>query len=360
MALKRKRESRPLLRVFAGIGFFVGTCGAGVVGYRVAGWSTIDAVYMVIISIFGVGYGEVRPVETAELRTFTMSLIVAGYGAAIYAVGGFVQLVTEGEINRALGARRMTRDIDKLEEHTILCGYGRVGRILAAELTRAGTQLVVIDRDRDKILEAEADGHLVVSGDAASEAVLREAGIAKATYLAAVLPSDAANVFVTLTATDLSHNVLVIARAADPASETKLRRSGASHVILPAAIGAERIGNLITRPTVEGFLASHSELRGGLAEEIAKIGLRIEELTLPPGCPLSGRTIDAIEIGGNHGFLIVGLRRANGTITVDPEDDTLLYDGDTVIVVGHGGDLPALRQRYELKREVYYRGARIS
>lgn len=358
--MNRRRESKSVLRVLAGLGFFVGTCAAGVVGYRFAGWSTIDAVYMVIISIFGVGYGEVRPVDTPELRTFTMSLIVAGYGAAIYAVGGFVQLVAEGEINKAMGARRMTRDIEKLEEHAILCGYGRVGRILAKELAQAGSPLVVIDREREKIAEAENDGHLVVSGDAASESVLRQAGIEKAAYLAAVLPSDAANVFVTLTATDLSRNVLVIARAEDPASESKLRRSGAEHVILPAAIGAERIGSLIMRPTVEGFLASHGELRGGLGEEIAKIGLRMEELTLPPGCPLSGRTIDTIEIGGNHGFLIVGLRRADGTVTVDPDDDTTLFDGDTVIVVGHSNDLPELRRRYELKREVYYRGARLS
>jgi voltage-gated potassium channel len=347
-------------RVMRGAGCFAATFALGVVGYRAAGWSAIDAVYMVIISIFGVGYGEVRPVETPELRVFTMSLIVAGYGAAIYAVGGFVQLVTEGEINRALGERRMTRDIDKLANHTILCGYGRVGRILAAELAQADSALVVVDRDRDKIVAAEADGHLVVHGDASTEAVLAAAGIDKAGYQAAVLPSDAANVFVTLTATDRNRSLMVIARAEDPASESKLRRSGADHVILPAAIGAQRIGNLITRPTVEAFLAARAELRSDVAEEFARIGLKIEELTLAPGGPLSGKTVGAIEIGGNHGFLIVGLRRADGTVTVDPDDDEVLRDGDTVIVVGHTNDLPELRRRYELRQEVFYRGARMA
>ncbi len=314
---------------------------------------------MVIITIFGVGYGEVQPIDTPELRVFTMSLIVAGYGAAIYAVGGFVQFITEGEINRALGARRMTRGIENLKNHTILCGYGRVGRILAAEIAKSGTDLVVVDRDREKILAAEGDGHLVVSGDAANEAILTEAGIEHAAHLAAVLPSDAANVFVTLTALGLNRSVLVIARAEDPASESKLRRSGADQVILPAAIGAQRIANLITRPSAEDFLASRDELRGDLGDELAKLGLQVEELTLPPGCPLTGHPIGDIEIGGNHGFLIVGLRRADGRVTVNPDDSETLSDGDTVIVVGHKNDLPELRKRYELEREVYYRGARV-
>ncbi len=150
--------ARPIRRVVAGVAFFLGTCAIGFFGYWIAGWSAMDALYMVVITVFGVGYGEVQPVASGELRAFTISVIVAGYGAAIYAVGGFVQLVTEGEINRALGARRMTRGVAKLRDHTILCGYGRVGRILAASLADSGALLVVVDRDRDKILEAEASG----------------------------------------------------------------------------------------------------------------------------------------------------------------------------------------------------------
>jgi voltage-gated potassium channel len=314
---------------------------------------------MVVITVFGVGYGEVQPVASEELRAFTISVIVAGYGAAIYAVGGFVQLITEGEINRALGARRMTRGVAKLRDHTILCGYGRVGRILAASLAESGASLVVVDRDRDKILDAEAAGHLVVSGDAADEGVLHEAGIEHAAQLAAVLSNDAANVFVTLTATGLNRHLTVIARAEEPSSEAKLRRSGADHVILPAAIGAHRIANLITRPSAEQFLADGAGARSDIGEELKQLGLQIEELRLPSGSPLVGRPLEAIEIGGNHGFLIVGLRRADGSVQVNPDDGETLRDGDTVIVVGHANDLPALRKRYELEREVYYRGARM-
>ncbi len=351
--------ARPIRRLVAGLLFFVGTCAAGVVGYRLAGWSTIDAFYMVVITIFGVGYGEVRPVETPGLRAFTSGVIVAGYGAALYAVGGFVQLVTEGEINRALGARRMNRGIRQLRDHTILCGYGRVGRILAERLTTKHTELVVIDTDREKIIEAEGDGHLVVLGDAADESVLAEAGVRHAAQLAAVLSDDSANVFVTLTATGINRHLIVIARAENPASESKLRRSGADHVILPAAIGADRIANLITRPSAEELLARSDGLRDDLGEELAPLGLQIEELRLPGDSPLVGQPLRAIEIGGNHGFLIVGIRRADGRVTLNPEDDALLADGDTVIVLGHSDDLPELRHRYELEKKVYYRGARV-
>jgi len=169
--------ARPIRRLLAGVFFFVATCVVGVLGYRIAGWDTIDAIYMVVITIFGVGYGEVRPVDTPELRAFTSGVIVAGYGAALIAVGGFVQLITEGEINRALGARRMNRGIRELRDHTILCGYGRVGRILARDLVEHGARLVVVDRDPKKIVEAENDGHLVLLGEASDESILEQAGV---------------------------------------------------------------------------------------------------------------------------------------------------------------------------------------
>lgn len=252
----------------------------------------------------------------------------------------------------------MTRGIRQLRDHTILCGYGRVGRILAGRLAESKIETVVVDRDRAKILAAEADGHLVVLGDAADEAILREAGVEHAAQLAAVLPSDAANVFVTLTATGANRRLVVIARAEDPNSESKLRRSGAAHVILPAAIGAHRIATLITRPSAEDLLSRQGGIRADLGNEFAQFGLNVEELSLPVGSPLVGSPVRTIEIGGNHGFLIVGLRRADGSVSVNPGDDEILREGDTVIVIAHANDLPELRRRYELERATYYRGAR--
>lgn len=180
--------SKPLSRVIYGILFFILTCLIGIIGYVIYGWSIMDSIYMVIITIFGVGYGEIKPIESSSLRVFTIMVIVGGYAAAIYAVGGFIQILTEGEIHRALGARKMSRGIDKLDNHTIICGFGRIGRILARQLHETKSKFVVIDTDRDKVEEAESNGYLALIGDASSEEVLERAGVKKAKTLATVLP----------------------------------------------------------------------------------------------------------------------------------------------------------------------------
>lgn len=342
-----------------GLVLFVATCAIGVAGYVLAGWSLLDATYMVIITIFGVGYGEVRPVDEDGLRLFTSGLIVAGYATAVYAVGGFVQFVAEGEINRALRERRQGLDIKKMRDHVIVCGYGRVGAILAQRLADAHQELVIIDESAERLERAEAAGFAIVRGDAAEEDVLRAAGIDQASRLATVLPTDSANVFVTLTATGLRPDLPVIARAEYPSSESKLERSGATQVVLPAAIGADRIASLIVRPSAESLLRHTSQTGLDLGQDLEQLGLRMEELSIIPGSPLIERPVREIEIGGNHGFLIVGLRHADGSVDVNPDESALLVEGDTVVVVGHADDLPELRRRYETRRDVMYRGVRV-
>lgn len=345
-------------RITTGLGVFLLVCLAGTLGYAAAGWSLGDAFYMVMITIFGVGYGEVRPVETPGLRLFTITVIVGGYAAALYAVGGFVQLMTEGEINRALGARRMSTELTRLRNHAIICGYGRVGRMLARELLETRTEMVVIDDDPAKIAEAEANGLLAIRGNASQEATLERAGVERAAFLCTVLSDDAANVFTTLTVREMAPEVTILARAEDPASESKLLRSGATSVVLPASIGAKRIAHLVTRPGTEEILGQ-SESHADLDAQIRLLGLRLEDLRVQAASPLAGRTVGDIEVHGNRGFLIVALRRAAGQILTNPAPDAPLMEGDTVIVVGHEDDLPALRARYDLAREVRYRGGRI-
>jgi len=312
-----------------GLTLFVATCAIGVGGYVAAGWSLLDATYMVIITIFGVGYGEVRPVDEDGLRLFTSGLIVAGYATAVYAVGGFVQFVAEGEINRALRERRQGLDIKKMRDHVIVCGYGRVGAILAQRLADAQQELVVIDESAERLERAQAAGYAIVRGDAAEEDVLRSAGIEQAS------------------------------RLAHPSSESKLVRSGATQVVLPAAIGADRIASLIVRPSAESLLQHSSQTGLDLGQDLEQLGLRMEELSILPGSPLIDRPVREIEIGGNHGFLIVGLRHADGSVDVNPAESALLGEGDTVVVVGHADDLPELRRRYETRRDVMYRGVRV-
>src|SRR5262249_2783327 len=148
-----------------------------VVGYMIAGWSLLDAIYMVIITVFGVGYGEAQPLRNPQLKVFTMGVIVAGCSSGIYVVGGFVQMLAEAEINRAPGTRRMSKGIEKLKGHALICGYGRVGQMLAHDLMAAEHPLVVIDSDEGRVQEAQAAGYLAVRGSASEEQTLLAAGI---------------------------------------------------------------------------------------------------------------------------------------------------------------------------------------
>jgi voltage-gated potassium channel len=226
-----------------------------------AGWGWIDAIYMVTITIFGVGYGEVRPIEEPWLKFFTMGVIFAGCSSLIYVIGGIVQLLAEGEIEQMLGLRSRSRDMDQLSDHTIICGYGRVGQMLAVELVNQNASLVIIDRSPDRIEQATADGFLALQGDAIEDDVLCQSGLLRAKTLATVLPDDADNVFITLTARDLSDSIRIIARAEYPSTERKLLRGGASSVVMPSAIGAVRIAQLATAPTVEATPLSEDRFR---------------------------------------------------------------------------------------------------
>lgn len=351
--------TRPFRRILTGIVFFLVVCAVAVVGYLAAGWNVADAIYMVIITIFGVGYGEVQPVQSPPLRALTISTIIAGYAAVIYTVGGFVQMLIDGEINRALGARRMTKEIRRMENHTIICGYGRIGSMLADELHQARQRFLVIDTDASRIRTAADRGYLVLNGNATEEQVLGDAGIARAAFLAAVLSDDAANLFVTITARELNESLQILARGENPSTGRKLLRSGANQVVMPTAIGAARIAQLITRPSAETLLAT-TGIKGDLNEELSRIGLRLDELEIEPTSPLVGRTIGDIEIRGNLGFLIVAVRSAQGGIEMNPAPSTTLSGGDTVVVLGHQRDIPHLAERYMLKNEVVYRGASMT
>ena len=226
-------------RIITGMVLVALTCLISVCVYWSAGWDLLDAVYMVVITIFGVGYGEVRPLTDPRLKVFTMLLVIAGCSSGAYVIGGFVQMVAEGEINRFLGARRMTQGIDQLKDHAIICGYGRVGRILADELHDLRCPFVIVDPNAERLREAEAKGFLVLIGDATDENTLLLSGIMRARVLATVLPDDTVNVFITLTARELNSELEIIARGESPSTERKLLRSGANKVVLPAARSAE-------------------------------------------------------------------------------------------------------------------------
>ena len=352
----RSSFTGPFSRIAAGIGVFVGICVFAVFGYVTAGWSVDDAIYMVIITIFGVGYGEVQPVQSPALRWLTITVIIGGYAAVLYTMGGVMQILISGELNTALGARRMRREIEQLTSHTIICGIGRLGSILAQELHTAGKPFVAIDMDDRRIQEAEQRGYLVINGDATEEDVLEMAGIKRAKTVASVLSADATNVFVTITARELNKEVNIIARAENPRTEKKLRGSGANRVVLPTAIGATKVAQMIIRPSAENMLEQIKH-QSSMLSDLDQIGLEFDELTVEPGSPLVDHKISDIEIRSNHGFLIVGIRHEDGTNHSNPDPKMVLRSGDVVIVLGHKSDIPELARRFSTRpKKMVYRG----
>ena len=343
-------------RIVTGIAVLAITVVVAVMGYLAAGWTLLDAIYMVVITIFGVGYGEVQPLESTGLKVFTILVIIAGVLSAAYIVSGIVQLITEGEIRRALNLKRMTREIEHLENHVIICGYGRIGQMVARQLKQLHQSFVVIDTSAERIALARDRGFLMYQGNATDEAVLHEVGIARARALATVLPDDATNVFITLTARELNPKLMIVARGEIPSTEKKLRLAGADQVVLPATISANRMAHLIANPTAVDFLAQTGG-RAGMNELLAELDVQLTELQMDSS--MVGGTISDLEVRGQGTFIIVALRRHDGEVMIHPSRDTYLATGDVLIVMGHQGDMPSFAQQAALRRQMRYRGARI-
>jgi voltage-gated potassium channel len=320
---------------------FVFTVGVfSTIAYRAAGWSWGDAVYMVTLTIYTVGYGEVRPIDTPYLHMVTMATMMLGCTGMIMLTGVLVQLFTAIQLNQLLGQNRVKNQIDQLSGHVIICGYGRIGVMLAKDLALAGRGLVVVERDAAKRADAEAAGMLVVSGDATEEATLQAAGIARAKTLATVLPDDAANVFITLTARSLSKAIEIIARGEAPTTENKLIHAGANRVVLPTHIGAERIAEMILFPETADFVRESDGIRD-LKRGMSEFGLELEVVKVIAESALADLSVDDAERSGNGAFFIVQVDKAGGSVHPHPGPDVMVEAGDTVVLVVRAGRVAA-------------------
>lgn len=311
----------------------------GTVGYWLSGFSLIDALYMVVITVFGVGFGEVHELAPG-MRVFTIGLIVTGCSSLIYILGGFFQMLAEGELNRALGHLRMSKEIDSISQHVIICGFGRIGRVLAEELQAENVKFVVVDTAEERRSTASERGHLVLDGDATHDDTLRRAGIERARALVTALPNDALNVFITLTARHLNPELLIVARGEDHATEEKLLRAGASRVVLPSAIGAERMAQMITRPGMMQFFKSGD--MNAITQELSTVGLAVREVQVSER--LIGRTVAELENSGHGGFLVLSILRIGGTVVQNPKPDLILAEEDRLLLMGHQGQLPDIER----------------
>jgi len=317
----------------------------GTAGYVGAGWKIGDAFYMVVITIFSVGYGEVHPIDTPWLHFLTVSLIVLGCTGMIFMTGALVQFLTAVELQRFLGIKRMKNEIEHLKGHVIVCGFGRIGNMLARELKDGKTSFLIVERAEKRIAEARALGYLAIAGEATDEDVLREAGVTRARVLATVLPDDAANVFITLSARSLNKALHIIARGEVPTTEGKLLQAGADEVVLPTHIGAERIAELILFPKTAELIRSDERMRG-LERSLHSLGLDLEVLPAPEGSKFANQSIEQIERQAGGAFLIVAINRNDGSTITRPPPATQVHAGDGVVLIGRTGrsaEVEALR-----------------
>jgi voltage-gated potassium channel Kch len=313
--------------------------------YWAAGWSLGDAFYMVVMTVYTVGYGEVRPVDTTLLRAITIVTIVLGCTGMIFLTGALVQFITLNQLNQIFGLRSMNAQIDKLDNHVIVCGFGRIGVALARDLRAGGTSFVILERDDHPAAQARNLGYLCVQGDATDAAVLREAGVMRARTLATVLPNDAANVFITLRTRGLNPNIEIIARGELPATETMLLQAGANKVVLPTHIGAERIAELIMYQETARFIRGSPRMRE-FEQVLHSLGLELELIEAAADSKLVGQTVASIERQAGEGVFIVQINRRGGIVINDPNHQTAIEPGDGLVIVGRGAKARALGEMF--------------
>jgi len=298
---------------------------------QVEGWSLFDSFYMVVITLSTVGYREVFPLSDGG-KLVTIGVIFFGLAALTLFGASVTRLILEGELQQVVGRRRMERDITKLFEHYVVCGYGRVGRVVCRELAKAGVPFVVIDNGEPMVEQVEADGFLVWRGDATQEDTLRAAGLDHAKGVILALPNEADNVYVTLLAKDLRPDVFVLARAISDHGDRRLKAAGADRVVSPNIIGGYRMAHSVLHPNVVEFIdivSGHADM-----EE-----LEVQELHVPRDSPLAGKSIGEVDIRRRFELMVVGRVKDDGSVAFNPAPTDTVVAGSTLIVLGRRKDL---------------------
>jgi voltage-gated potassium channel len=329
-------SASPLRNLASIVAFVLAVIAVATAAYMRAGWNFEDSIYMVLITVFTVGYGEVRPISTHYLHIVTMITIVFGCTGMILVTGAMVQVFTSYQIRQLLGIDNVKNDIDKLNGHTIVCGFGRIGVMLARELAAAKAPFVILERDAGRLDQAREQGFLCYAGDATDETSLQAVGVERARVLATVLPDDAANVFITLSARSLNRTLQIIARGEAPSTEGKLRQAGANQVVLPTHIGAERIAEMIIYPETTRFVRG-SERMIDFEKVLRDLGMELEMVVAREHTAAVGASVEDLERRGNGAFFVVQIDRPGGDTVTRPPPGTKIAVGDGLLVVGRTG-----------------------
>jgi voltage-gated potassium channel len=309
----------------------IGTCGY----MYIEGWTFDDAMYMTIITLATVGYGEVHQVSGAG-RIFTVMLIVMGVGYFMYVGGNLVQFLVEDRIRIIFGRRKLDKQIAKRKDHYIICGYGRIGRVLARYLTERYLDVVVIDKNPNCRTAMDEDGVLYLQGEATDENLLLKAGIKSAKGLVAAVATDADNVFLTLIAKQLNPGLFIVARAIQDTAKRTLQAAGAAKVISPYDLGARRMAHAILRPTVIRFLE--------LAFTDESTDIQVEEIRVRSTSRLLNVALKDSGIRQQLDLIILTIKKADDTMIFNPKADTRIETDDTLVVVGQAKSVSRLEQ----------------
>ncbi len=325
------RFTRRLLYIALAIAatLLIGTAGF----VLIEGYPPFDAFYMTLITMTTVGYSEIHPLSHAG-RVFNSFLIIFGVTTIFAAVGVMAQSIIEMEFGDVIGKRRNKRMIDKLKDHYIICGYGRVGRGAASELHHAGVPFVVVDIRPERVEAAIHSGLLAVAADSTRDETLRQLGIEKARGLVAALATDADNLFVLLSAKGLNPKIYVATRAAEEGAEEKMRRAGADAVFAPYSITGHRLAQSLLRPHVVQFLDFTTKDIG--------IDVEIEQVRVAEASRADSKTIRELQLGRNIGVIVLAIRERDGSMRFNPPADTPVHAGDYLIAMGRQENLQAL------------------
>lgn len=298
----------------------------GTLGYiTVEEWSFFDSLYMAVITLTSVGYGEVHPLTT-QGRVFTMGLLLTGVFSLFFAATAAIRSIVDGELTGQLVRDRMEKKLQSLTDHIIICGYGRMGRLVAHEFTQQAIPFVVIERDDHLFADFKADHGVALAGDATHDETLRRAGIDRAKTLVTLAASDADNLFITMSARLMSDRVFIVARAEDEGAEKKLMKAGASRVISPYMIGGQRVAQAVLRPSVVDFIE--------LATRSDYMALQIDETAVNQGSILCGQPLRDTGLRHDLGLIVVAIKRPDGRMIFNPAPEAEIIEGDILITLG--------------------------
>ncbi len=319
----------------------VGITIVGTAGYTlIEGWSLVESFYMTMITVTTVGFNEVRELSTTG-RMFTVALMLLGVGLVFYGIAIIAEVKFEERVRQIFGRRKLVKELDRLENHHIICGYGRIGSTVAGEYARESLPHVIIEKDASIVARLDQDERLVILGDATLDEILMEAHVEKARSLVCALATDAENVFVTLSARALNPDLFILSRAALDSSIGKMEAAGANHVVSPYVMGGMRMAQSVLRPKLAGFL---DEVTGH-----ATTDLDFDEVTVPEDSNLVGMALRESKISQETGVYLLSIRHNSGEMRFNPGPDFQIQAGDNLYALGTPEEVESLRKRVHAK-----------